>query len=105
MANKSFSNTKQYLERLGVERSRTAIHNWVQSADLRPTSGAAPDHIAVDETVIQVNDERRWLYAAVIPRRTNSRTIGSLRRGNAAYGVARAGTSTDCTGHPRGDFG
>jgi transposase-like protein len=39
----------------------------VQNADLQPTSNAAPDHIAVDETVIQVNDERRWLYAAVDP--------------------------------------
>jgi len=67
LAGLSLSNTKQYLERLGVERSRTAIHNWVQKADVQPTSDAAPDHIAVDETVIQVNDERRWLYAAVNP--------------------------------------
>jgi len=67
LAGLSLSNTKQYLERLGVKRSRTAIHNWVQKADLQPTSDAAPDHIAVDETVIQVNDERRWLYAAVDP--------------------------------------
>ena len=67
LAGLSLSNTKQHLERLGVERSRTAIHNWVQKADVQPTSDAAPDHIAVDETVIQVNDERRWLYAAVDP--------------------------------------
>ena len=59
LAKLSLSNTKQYLERLDVKRSRTAIHNWVQKADLQPTSDAAPDHIAVDETVIQVNDERR----------------------------------------------
>ena len=39
----------------------------MQKADLQPTSDAAPDHIAVNETVIQVNDERRWLYAAVDP--------------------------------------
>ena len=37
----------------------------MQTAELRPTSDTAPDHIAVNETVIQVNDERRWLYAAV----------------------------------------
>ena len=67
LAGLSLSNTKQHLEKLGVERSRTAIHNWVQKADVQPTSDAAPDHIAVDETVIQVNDERRWLYAAVNP--------------------------------------
>jgi transposase-like protein len=105
MANKSFSNTKQYLERLEVERSRTAIHNWVQSANLRPTSGAAPDHIAVDETVIQVNDERRWLYAAVIPRRTNSCTIGSLRRGKRSVRCRSCGDFDGLYRSPRGDFG
>ena len=64
LAGLSLSNTKQYLERLGVERSRTAIHRWVQKAELQPTSDVTPDHIAVDETVVQVNNERRWLYAA-----------------------------------------
>ena len=39
----------------------------MQNANLQPTSDAAPDHIAVDGTVIQVNDERRWLYAAIDP--------------------------------------
>ena len=67
LAGLSLSNTKQYLERLGVERSRTAIHNWVQKTDVQSTSDTAPDHIAIDEMVIQVNDERRWLYAAVDP--------------------------------------
>ena len=65
LAGLSLSNTKQILERLGVERSRTAIHNWVQKADVQPSSDAEPNHIAVDETVIQVNDQRHWLYAAV----------------------------------------
>jgi len=67
VAGLSLSDIKQYIERLGVERSRTAIHNWVQKADLQPTSEAEPNHIAVDETVIQLNDERWWLYAAVDP--------------------------------------
>jgi len=31
----------------------------VKKADVQPTSDAAPDYIAVDEAVIQVNDERR----------------------------------------------
>ena len=39
----------------------------MQGADLRPTSDAAPDYIAVDETVIQVSDERHWPYVAVDP--------------------------------------
>ena len=52
LAGLSLSNTKQYIERLGVEWSRTAIHNWMQKTDVQLTSDAAPDHIAVDETVI-----------------------------------------------------
>jgi transposase-like protein len=67
VAGLSLANTKQILDRLGVERSRKAIHNWVQKADVQPSSDAEPNHIAVDETVIRVNDERHWLYAAVDP--------------------------------------
>jgi putative transposase len=67
LAGLSLSNTKQYLEKLGVERSRTAIHNWVQKADLQPDSDVAPNQIAVDETVIRVNGQRHWLFAAVDP--------------------------------------
>jgi len=65
VAGLSLPNTKQILDRLAVERSRTAIHNWVQKADVQPSSDTEPNHIAVDETVILVNDQRRWLYAAV----------------------------------------
>ena len=72
VAGLSLSNTKQILDSLGVERSRTAIHNWVQKADLQPDSDAELNHIAVDETVIQVNDQRHWLYAAVDPETSES---------------------------------
>lgn len=37
----------------------------MQKADLQPTAEAEPNHIAVDETVIQLNYERWWLYAVV----------------------------------------
>jgi putative transposase len=43
------------------------VHNWVHKADLQPNSDQNPDHVAVDETVIQLNDEQYWLYAAVDP--------------------------------------
>jgi transposase-like protein len=56
VAGLSLSNTKQILDGLGVERSRTAIHNWDQKADVQPSSDAEPNHIAVDETAIQLND-------------------------------------------------
>jgi putative transposase len=64
----SLSNTVSILEIFGVERARSTVHNWVHKADLQPESGRYPDHIAVDETVIQLDDEQYWLYAAVDPK-------------------------------------
>jgi transposase-like protein len=37
LAGLSLSNTKQHLERLGVERSRTAIHDWCGRPTYSPT--------------------------------------------------------------------
>jgi putative transposase len=67
LAGLSLSNTVSELANLGVQRSRKAVHDWVQKADLQPASDASPDHVAVDETVIQLNGQRYWLYAAVDP--------------------------------------
>ncbi len=61
----SLSNTVRIVEVFGVKRARSTVHNWVHNADLQPESGKNPDHVAVDETVIQINDEQYWLYAAV----------------------------------------
>ena len=52
---------------MGVDRHRTTVHLWVQKADLQPTDGSNPNHAVVDETVIQLNSERYWLYGAVDP--------------------------------------
>ena len=91
LADISLTNTKKELERYGVSRSRTAIHNWVQKVGLDPVSDATPATITLDETIIQVNDEPHWLYAAVdpatnhllhvrlFPTRTTQLTIGFLR--------------------------
>jgi putative transposase len=100
----SLSNTKQGLEKLGVERSRAATHNWVQNADLQPTSDAVPDHIEVDETVIQVNDERRWLYAAVDPE-TNEFLHTRLFPTRTTQLTVFFLELTDCAGHSSDDFG
>jgi transposase-like protein len=67
LAGLSLANTVSILEVFGVERARSTVHNWVHKADLQPESGRCPDHVAVDETVIQLNDEQYWLYAAVDP--------------------------------------
>lgn len=76
LAELSVLNTNQYLEKLGVNRSRTAIHNWIQKADLQPVDGASPDRVAVDETAIQIDLDRFWLYAAVDPHTTEFLHVG-----------------------------
>ncbi|SEN08890.1 DDE domain-containing protein [Halorientalis persicus] len=67
LAGLSLSNSVSVLDIFGVERARSAVHNWVHKADLQPETGCSPDHVAVDETVIRLNDEQYWLYAAVDP--------------------------------------
>jgi putative transposase len=67
LAGLSLSNTVSILERFGVERARSTVHNWVHKAELQPESGRSPDHVAVDETVIWLDGEKYWLYAAVDP--------------------------------------
>ena len=54
----SLSNTVSILEIFGVSRARSTVHNWVHKADLQPRSDQNPDHVAVDETVIQLNNEQ-----------------------------------------------
>ena len=67
LAGLSLSDTVSVLGGLGVDRCRTTVHNWIQKADLQPTEGYDPNYVAVDETVIRVNDQRYWLFAAVDP--------------------------------------
>ena len=67
LAGLSLSNTVSFLEVFGVSRARSTVHNWVHKADLQPESGRSPDHVAVDETVIRIDGEQYWLYAAVDP--------------------------------------
>jgi len=66
-ASLSLSDTISVLDRLGVDRCRTTVHNWVRKADIEPVDDKSPNHVALDETVIQLNNERYWLLAAVDP--------------------------------------
>jgi len=68
VAGLSLSNTVELLDALGVDRSRKAIHDWVHKADLQPESGHSPNQVAPDETVIRLNDQQFWLYAAIDPQ-------------------------------------
>ncbi len=67
LAGLSLSNTVRKLEKFGVERSRKAVHDWVNKCDLQPAVDEDPNHIALDETVIQLDEHRYWLYTAVDP--------------------------------------
>ncbi len=67
VAGLSLSNTVGLLEDLNVQRSRKAIHDWVQKAELQPEAGQNPNHVMLDETVIRINDKQYWLYAAADP--------------------------------------
>lgn len=63
----SLSNTVTVLEKLGINRARSTVHNWVQKSNLEPEGGRDPAKVALDETVVKVNGERYWLYGAVDP--------------------------------------
>ena len=65
LAGLPLSDTVSVLEVFGVDRVRSTVHNWVHKGDLQPESDRSPNHVAVDETVIQRNDEPYWLSAAV----------------------------------------
>ena len=67
VAGLSLSNTISILDDLGIQRSRKAVHDWVQKADLQPDSGEDPNQVALDESVIRINDQQYWLYAAIDP--------------------------------------
>ncbi|MFB1064952.1 IS6 family transposase [Natrinema sp. H-ect4] len=67
LAGLSLSNTVRELEKFGVERSRKAVHDWVHKCDLQPADDEKPNHVALDETVIQLDKHRYWLYTAVDP--------------------------------------
>jgi len=67
LAELSLSNTVSVLASLGVERCRSTVHNWIQKADLQPTERQNPNYVAVDETVIRVNNQLYWLFAVVDP--------------------------------------
>ena len=57
LAGLSLLNTIRELEKFGVERSRKAVHDWVQKADLQLADNTSPDHVAFDEMMIQINGQ------------------------------------------------
>jgi len=63
----SIRETVAILELLGVDRSHGAVWNWVHTlseAQSDPPT-ATPSRVAVDEKQIEVDGEKKWLYAAI----------------------------------------
>lgn len=60
------------LEKFGVKRSWKTVHDWVHKAGIQPGTDVIPDHVVIDETVIQINGQQFWLYAAGDPATTGS---------------------------------
>jgi hypothetical protein len=76
----SLSNTVELLDALGVDRSRKAIHDRIQKADLQPELGQSPNQVSLDETVIRINDQQFWLYAAADPQTNDLLYSSSFQR-------------------------
>ena len=65
MAGMSLRDASQFLDELGVQRSRVSIHEWVHKADLQPISTVTADQFAVDEKMIRLHGQKFWLYGAI----------------------------------------
>ena len=80
----SLSKTVMALERFGVSRARSTIHNWVLKADLEPRGGCSPEKVALDETVVKIDGEQFWLVGAVEPSTNRILHVGLYASRNMA---------------------
>jgi len=76
LAGLSLQKTVNFLENFGVDRSRSAVHYWVKQSDLEPRDGRQPEKIALDETVVKIDGENHWLFAAVDPETNGILHVG-----------------------------
>jgi transposase-like protein len=67
LAGLSLAKTVSILEFFGIYRCRSTVHYWVKKSDIEPRGGHQPEKIALDETVIKIDGEQHWLFAAVDP--------------------------------------
>jgi transposase-like protein len=63
----SLSDTVSILYESGIERARSTVRSWVHEVDHRSETGRCPDRVAVDETVVRLNDGLYRPCAAVDP--------------------------------------
>lgn len=70
----SLSNTVSELDRFGVDRCHSSVHNRVQKADRQPTEDNNTNHVAVDVTGSRPMISATGRTPPSIPRRTNFST-------------------------------
>lgn len=61
----SLSNTVLSPDTFGVEHAQSTVHYWLGESRLTADWRKSPDHVTIDETVIQLNNQRYLLYTAV----------------------------------------
>lgn len=76
VAGLSLLDTVSILDSFGVGRRRSTVHNWMRKAELQLEDGESPTHIAVDVTVIFLDNERDWVLAAVDPETNELPSVG-----------------------------
>jgi len=66
-AGMSIRETVAILDLLGVDRSHGAVWNWVHTLSEAQSDPpmAEPSRVAVDEKQIEIDGEKKWLYAAI----------------------------------------
>jgi len=52
----SLSETVSILDNFGIDRCRSAVHNWVQKADFEPRVGRQPEQIVLSSCILRRND-------------------------------------------------
>lgn len=63
-------------DNFGVKRPRKVVHDRVQRADLQPVEGRGPNQIAIQKTVIRIDDQQFWPCVSANPEADEIRHFG-----------------------------
>lgn len=63
----SLPDTTLFLEIFDAQGVGSTVYNRVQKTNVQPQRGRQSDQVAIDESVIQLDDQRDWLYVTIGP--------------------------------------
>ncbi len=75
-----------FMESFALEGARSTVSNWVQTGRVQPTGSNPSDHVAVDETGIQLSDGHYWAIVAVDPPTDEFLHVRLSRQGYCPHG-------------------